>query len=106
MQSFGREGNPIRVSPRSGVEPVWARDGRELFYLEGNKLMAVAMDAKTDFNFKPPTMLFEYRYRRSSQPPSYDVAADGRFLMIKQASVTQPPIEVITNWAQNVGRAK
>jgi serine/threonine-protein kinase len=106
VQSFGREGNPVRVSPRGGVEPVWARDGRELFYLEGNKLMAVAMDAKTDFNFKPPTLLFEYRYRRSSQPPSYDVAADGRFLIIKQASVTQPPIEVITNWAQNVGRAK
>ena len=96
VQSFGREGNPVRVSPRGGVEPVWARDGRELFYLEGNKLMAVAVEAKTDFNFKPPTLLFEYRYRRSSQPPSYDVAADGRFLIIKQASVTQPPIEVIT----------
>jgi Tol biopolymer transport system component len=106
VQSFGREGNPVRVSPRGGVDPVWARDGRELFYLEGNTLMSVAVDAKTDFDFKPPTLLFEYRYRRSSQPPSYDVAADGRFLVIKQASVTQPPIEVITNWAQTVGRAK
>jgi len=106
VQSFGREGNPVRVSPRGGVEPEWARDGRELFYLEGNKLMAVAVEAKADFNFKPPTSLFEYRYRRSSQPPSYAVAADGRFLFIKQASVTQPPIEVITNWAQNVSRAK
>ena len=68
---------------------------------------ADAEQAKIDFNFTPPTPLFEYRYRRSSQPPSCtDVAADGRFLVIKQASVTQPPIEVITNWAQNVGRAK
>jgi Tol biopolymer transport system component len=105
VQSFAREGNPVRVSPRGGVEPVWARDGRELFYLEGNKLMAVAVDGKTVFNFEPPTLLFEYRYRRSSQPPSYEVAADGRFLIIKQASVTQPPIEVITNWAQSVSRA-
>ena len=68
--------------------------------------MAVAVDAKTVFNFRPPTLLFEYRYGRSSRPPSYDVADDGRFLIIKQASVTQPPIEVITNWAQNVSRAK
>jgi len=106
VQSFAGEGNPLRVSPRGGVEPLWARDGRELFYLEGNKLMAVTIDGKGDFNFTPPTLLFEYRYRRSSQPPSYAVAADGRFLLIKQATATQPPIEVITNWARNVSRAK
>jgi Tol biopolymer transport system component len=100
------EGSPVRVSPRGGVEPVWAANSRELFYLEGQAMMAVAVDGRTDFNFKPPVMLFEYRYLRSSQPPSYAVAADGRFLLIKQATIIQPPIEVVSNWAQHVGRTK
>ena len=100
------EGSPVRVSPRGGVEPVWAANSRELFYLEGQTMMAVAVDGQTDFNFKPPVMLFEYRYLRSSQPPSYAVAADGRFLLIKQATIIQPPIEVVSNWAQHVGRTK
>ena len=106
VQPYLRAGSPVRVSPRGGVEPIWAANSRELFYLEGSMMMAVAVDGGTDFNFKPPVMLFEYRYRRSTQPPSYDVAADGRFLLIKQASITQPPIQVVTGWAQNVGRAK
>ena len=73
VQAFPGPGSPVRVSSRGGVEPVWARNSRELYYLEGNKLMAVAVDARSEFNFKPPVLLFEFRYLRSRQPPSYDV---------------------------------
>jgi Tol biopolymer transport system component len=38
VRPYARTGPPVRVSPNGGLEPVWARHGRELFYLEGRKL--------------------------------------------------------------------
>ena len=78
---------------------MWATDGRELFYIEGTKLMSLIVDTKSGFNFKPPVSLFENRYLRSNQPPSYDVAPDGRFLMIKSGeSQTGARLTVVLNW--------
>ena len=31
----------VRISPNGATEPVWAKNGRELFYLEDDKLMRV-----------------------------------------------------------------
>jgi Tol biopolymer transport system component len=102
VRPYPGPGAPVRVSPNSGAEPVWAKNGRELYYLEGNKLMSVAVEARADFNFKPPALLFENNYVRGGQPPSYDVAADGRFLVIKSATAqaATSPITVILNWAR------
>ena len=107
VQPFPGPGSPVRISSRGGVEPVWARNGRELYYLEGNKLMAVAVDTGAEFNFKAPVLLFEYRYQRSLQPPSYDVGVDGRFLVIKPSKATPlSAITVISNWAQTAASSR
>ena len=37
----------VRISPNGAAEPVWAKDGRELFYLEGDKLMSVRVGPDT-----------------------------------------------------------
>jgi Tol biopolymer transport system component len=102
VQPFPGPGAPIRVSPNGGIEPVWSRNGRELYYLEASKMMAVAVDARAGFSFKPPTLLFESHYIQLVQPPSYDVAADGRFLMIKPAdtSAAGAPFTVVLNWQE------
>jgi eukaryotic-like serine/threonine-protein kinase len=95
VRPYPGPGAPVRVSPNGGVEPRWARDGRELYYRENNKLMSVAVDKGPTFNFKPPALLFERPY----QIQSYDVAPDGRFLMIKPAAArASSPITVILNW--------
>jgi Tol biopolymer transport system component len=107
VQPFPGSGSPVRVSSRGAVEPVWARNSRELYYLEGDKLMAVAVDATAEFNFKAPVLLFEFRYQRSRQPPSYDVGPDGRFLVIKPSKATPPAaITVISNWAQTAASSR
>ena len=83
------------------AEPVWARDGRELFYLEGDKLMRVPVsaDASARFTYQPPVMVLEKSFVRFSQPPSFDVAADGRLLIMGQGPAgPAAPIEVIVNW--------
>ena len=38
------EGAPVRVSSNGGYEPLWSADGRELFYRQGDAVMAVAVE--------------------------------------------------------------
>ena len=97
----------VRVSPNGAAEPVWAKDGRELFYLEGDKLMRVRVgpDTRARFAYQAPVMLVEKSFMRAGQPPSFDVAADGRLLMLGRVPAgPSAPIEVIVNWRDHVAR--
>jgi hypothetical protein len=108
VRPFPGPGAPVRVSLNGGVEPVWARHRRELYYLEQNRAMAVeqnrmmvvAIDPDPEFSFTPATLLSESRYRHGG-PQSHDVAADGRFVIIKLAEELEtdsPPLQVVINW--------
>jgi Tol biopolymer transport system component len=103
VRPFPGPGAAVRVSSNGGIEPVWARNGRELYFLEVRTLMSVAVEAGAGFNFKPAVRLFESTYARDQQPPSYDVAADGRFVMIKPDSSGKIPITVLLNWQERLG---
>jgi hypothetical protein len=54
-------------------------------------MMSVAVEAGAAFNFKPAARLFESTCTREQQPPSYGVAGDGRFVMIKPGSSGKIP---------------
>jgi serine/threonine-protein kinase len=105
VQPYPGPGAAVRISPKGGREPVWAKNGRELFYLEGRRLMAVVVQPGTTFSFSPAASLFEHDYVATGQPPSYDVAGDGRFLMVKSgATATVPPIVMTLDWFEELRR--
>jgi serine/threonine-protein kinase len=106
VQPYPGPGAPIRVSPNRGTEPVWARNGKELYYLRDKTLMAVSIDSTNGFNFKPAAPLFETTFLKSNQPPSYDVTPDGRFIMLKSTATTDEPITVIFNPVFSDARAR
>ena len=84
-----------------------AKNGRELFYLEGDNLMRVRVGADTSarFAYEPLVMLAEKSFMRAPQPPSFDVAADGRLLMLGRVPAgPSAPVEVIVDWRDRVGR--
>jgi Tol biopolymer transport system component len=102
VRPFPGPGAPVRLSPNGGAEPVWARHGRELYYLERNQMMVVSIAPDPKFSFTPAALLFESRYRHGG-PQSYDVAADGRFVMIKpeeELETAPPPLQVVINWTE------
>jgi Tol biopolymer transport system component len=77
---FPGPGGRFIISTEGGSEPRWSRDGRELFYRNGNKMMAVDVQSGSTFRAGTPRLLFEGDY------VSYDVSPDGRrFLMIKSS---------------------
>ncbi len=91
-----------QISIDGGAEVVWARNGRELFYRNGPKLMAVDIQTAPSFSVGDPHVVFEGTFA-PGQPglPGYDVSVDGqRFLMVKpsDAEAAQRPIHVIVNW--------
>ena len=98
VRPYPGPGAPLRVSPRGGWEPVWAKDGRTLFYLEGRAMMTVAVDTSAGFDFGVPVPLFDGHIPIGGQPPSYDVAADGRFVTTGAGAI--PPVSVILDWPE------
>jgi Tol biopolymer transport system component len=103
------EGVAIRVSTNGGYEPRWAANGRELFYLQGNAMMAAKAQTGAEISFDNPVQLFAGRFFTNLNPglSSYDVARDGRFLMIQPSGSEEPPttdIVVVQNWTEELKR--
>jgi serine/threonine-protein kinase len=78
--------NPQQASVGGGTSPVWARDGRQLFYRSGDAVMSVAVEVAGRLATSAPRLLFRGRFEEPARPDwprNYDVAPDGRFLMIR-----------------------
>jgi eukaryotic-like serine/threonine-protein kinase len=94
-------GGKSQASNDGGTQPRWNRNGRELFFRSGAKMMAVDVETGARFRAGTPRMLFE---KVSSD---YDVAPDGRrFLMLKPAATMPESTElhVILNWFDDLRR--
>jgi Tol biopolymer transport system component len=95
-----QSGGKWQVSNNGGVEPRWRADGKELFYLENNKLMAVDVKTGPTFEHSVPKELFE------STGFDYAVAPDGqRILGYRPIGVEQPgSLTVVVNWTELLKR--
>ena len=79
------------------MNPQWRRDGREIFYHAGGKLLAVKVKSNaTELDFEPATPLFNHA---SDAWKIYSVNADGqRFLITQIERRTAEPFTFILNW--------
>jgi eukaryotic-like serine/threonine-protein kinase len=102
-------GGRWQVSTGGGIQPLWGRDGRELFYLAGpGRLMATPIQpgAGATFAAGNPRVVFDGQYVSEG----YDVSPNGqRFLMIKDVRRTAegpPPSQlfVVQNWLEELKR--
>jgi serine/threonine-protein kinase len=91
VQPYPGPGGKWQISTEGGREPVWNRNGRELFYRSGDKMMAVDITTQPGFAAGKPRVLFEGGYEPTVfTAPNYDVSPDGqRFLMLKPAEHAQ-----------------
>ena len=92
-----------------GLEPRWSADGRELYFWQGDAVMAVAVQSDPSLSFDAPVELFRSAY--AAEPiglvRSYDVARDGRFLMFEAEDAGSPApasIVVVQNWFEELRR--
>jgi eukaryotic-like serine/threonine-protein kinase len=118
VQAWPGPGAKIQISSDGGTDPMWRRDGREIFYRNETRMMAVPVGVGgSAFSAGKPQVLWtggDYFHGLSSScgwrgtsRTSYDVSADGeRFLMIKDADANlyATKIAVIVNWVEELKR--
>jgi len=103
-----------QVSTSGGHTPLWSPDGRELFYLKDDSVMAVPVETGPAFKAGKPETLFRGTYVQlsTSDGQPWDISPDGkRFLMIKpSASTTAAPaaaaprqkVTIVVNWFEEL----
>jgi serine/threonine-protein kinase len=94
-------GGKTQVSTDGGTAAKWSRNGRELFYRNGKKVMAVEVETGAVFRAGTPKVLFE-----RDGPDLFDVAPDGRFFMLKEQSqqAQASELRVVVNWFEELRR--
>ena len=95
-------GGKSQVSIEGGTQPRWNRNGREMFFRSGDKMMAVDVETGAAFRAGSPKILF------MKASPDYDVAPDGkRFIMLKPVAAPEgapSELHVILNWFDELRR--
>jgi serine/threonine-protein kinase len=107
VRTFPGPGGKLQVSIDGGYEPVWSRDGQELYYRRLDTMLAVRISNKPRLAAGLPRVLFEGRYMRTDTGGAgYDVAADGRFLMVQpvEPDVPAAQINLVVNWFEDLKR--
>lgn len=98
-------GGRWRISANGGEQPRWSRDGREIFYRNGTKMMAAAVRAMPEFTAGQPVELFDSRFDRGGAVQNYDVMPDGRrFLMVRAETPAPREIRVVIGWHRDQDR--
>src|SRR5204863_8365654 len=105
-QPFPDAGPKVPVSRAGGRQPAWSRNGRQLFFRQGEFLMSVPVEG-SPLRFGPPQRLFEFDGRIYGDNPNitnYDVAPDGRFLAVKSDAAASDEIQIVLNWSEELKR--
>jgi len=100
------------VSSQEGFQPAWAPDGSALFFRAADgAMMRVPVRPGPTWTAGPPTKLFDgptfLRATVTGIGRPYDVAKDGRFLMVKEPAADRTPsiaMVVVQNWFEELKR--
>jgi Tol biopolymer transport system component len=93
-----------QISANGGSQPSWRRDGKELFYVEGDTLTSVTVATRPDFSIGGSQRLVKNPYLAGFA--GYVASADGKrfFLAEPSGSAAAPVIRVVENWFAEFSR--
>ncbi len=95
------------VSTVGGTNPLWSRNGKELFYRNGNgDLVAVEVTAGTPPIGRQRVLFSVLPYVFGWPHRSYDIAPNGRFLMLRRTEdvAANSPLVVVENFFEELRR--
>ena len=102
VRRYPDQGSKWQLSTDGATEPVWVRNGREIFYRADERMMAIDVRTEPAFTASKPHELFEAGYERGLPGISnYDVTSDGRRLVMIRGrgdDTRSTQLTVVTNW--------
>ncbi|MFN0149379.1 MAG: protein kinase domain-containing protein, partial [bacterium] len=105
IRPYPDTGTAWQVSAGGGESPLWSRDGRELFFVSGTKMMAVSIETRPTFEMGTPVVLFDGGFSTGGGR-DFDVALDGRFLAVRSAGGDRGALELrmLLDWPEAMKR--
>jgi serine/threonine-protein kinase len=107
VATFPDGGAKTQISVDGGSEPVWSPDGNRLCYRSGSSVFAVAMDRGRPRD-TARVCLADGPYQPGAMTglPNYDMAPDGRLLLVAQSSAIAHPdrLLVTVGWFADITR--
>jgi len=112
VERYPELGNRKQISSGGGTLPLWSRDGRELFFLslDFRQILAAPVELMPSLVVGRPQGVLEFAITQSSRGGRpYDIAPDGRFLIIRSdqaeaVAATAPQIVFVQNWTEDLKR--
>jgi Tol biopolymer transport system component len=101
VRSVTDSGLVLRVSTDGGSEPVWSRDGRDLYYRSGRRLLAVPMMLGTRMSAGRPRVVHEGEFARgTADRANYDLGPGGRLVVVGGSDEPAAPadFQILMNW--------
>jgi serine/threonine protein kinase len=103
VRSFPDGSGKWQISKGGGVDPRWRRDGKEITYLSGTRMMSAEVNTSPSFQPGTPKLLFEAPFVQAGnngRNNAYDISPDGkRFLATMPVGQSlSAPITVVLNW--------
>ena len=85
-----------RVSSAGGSEPVWRKDGTELYFRSGTQMLVASVRTQPSIAVQAAQPLFSGRFETGAAwRPAFDVSRDGmQFLMVRAAERQEPGREL------------
>ena len=104
VRPFPNAGGRFQVSGQGGIEPVWARSGRELFFWTGDTLMAAQVSAASEFSVLGTKRLLVSSVVKPGVVTNYDVSPDGTTFVMNMDENAEPQVVFVLNWFDHLAR--
>jgi Tol biopolymer transport system component/tRNA A-37 threonylcarbamoyl transferase component Bud32 len=109
VRSYPGAGGRWQVSLEGGSEPIWSPKGDEIFYRNGDAMLAAAVRTQPAFEVTGRTPLFQGSSYQSAgfRDQDFSVSTDGKtFAMLQRVVSTRQAIVVTLNWFDQFRAAK
>ena len=92
-------GGRRQISSEGGEQPRWVRNGKEIVYRNGTKMMSVPVQVRPDLQIGKPIELFDRKFDRGAAVSAYDVTSDGQIFVMTRSERDNPTdIRVVIGW--------
>ena len=109
VRPFPGPGGRWQISKEGGVQPVWSKDGKQLFYRQAEEVWVSDVRTEGGFSVGKPRLLFEKGgFFGGSPVRGWDLWPDGQqFLMVKLEERKPTPVTemiLVQNWFEELKR--
>jgi serine/threonine-protein kinase len=102
VRPFPGTGARVQVSTSGGTEPIWGRSGKALYYRdEVGQITEVVVTTGASFSIGDRRVVASGDYLTDASHANWDVAPNGKFLLLKRAGAESQTI-VVHNWIREL----